>query len=78
MQASFKGHMLKRFHFQRNTDVSGVSGTGDVAQGVLFGDGQIAIHWEGPHSSIAIYKSLDDLLFIHGHDGATVIVWDDK
>jgi hypothetical protein len=69
--------MLKRFHFERNMDVSGVSGCGVVATGVLFDDGQIALHWESDHPSINIYRSIDDLLFIHGHEGATKIVWDD-
>jgi len=70
--------MLKRFHFDRKNDFSGVSGTGDhIASGVKFDDGQVALHWEGPHSSIGIYKSIEDLLFVHGHGGATIIIWDD-
>jgi len=68
----------RRFHFMRKVDVSGVSGTGDgVAFGVMFSDGQIALHWEGAHSSINIYQSMDDLLFIHGHEGSTRVIWDD-
>lgn len=69
--------MLKRFHFERAKDVSGISGCGAVAFGVMFSDGQIALHWEGDHSSINIYHSLGDLLFIHGHGGSTKIIWDD-
>jgi hypothetical protein len=70
--------MLRRFHFDRKVDCSGVSGAGDhIAFGVRFDDGQIALHWEGPHSSINIYRSIEDLLYVHGHAGATVIVWDD-
>ena len=69
--------MLKRFHLERAKDISGVSGCGIVACGVMFDDGQIALHWEGQHSSINIYKSLSDLEFIHGHEGSTRIVFDD-
>lgn len=69
--------MLKRFHLERAKDISGVSGCGTVAFGVMFCDGQIALHWEGLHSSINIYHSIDDLIHIHGHEGSTKIVWDD-
>jgi len=68
----------RRFHFLRTADHSGVSGTGDgIAFGVMFSDGQIALHWEGEHPSINIYRSEQDLMFVHGHGGATKIVWDD-
>ena len=69
--------MLKRFHLERAKDMSGISGVGVVAFGVLFGDGKIALHWEGNHSSLNIYNSVDDLIYIHGHDGSTKIIWDD-
>jgi len=68
---------LRRFHFERNEDKSGVSGCGRVATGVMFDDGQIALHWEGLHSSINIYHSIEDLLYVHGHNGATELIWDD-
>ena len=69
--------MLRRFHFQRQVDLSGVSGCGAVAFGVVFADGQVALHWEGCHASINIYRSISDLMFVHGHNGATELVWDD-
>jgi hypothetical protein len=46
--------------------------------GCLFEDsGQIALHWLGAHGSINIYSSISDLEFVHGHNGATKIVFDD-
>jgi hypothetical protein len=69
--------MLKTFKLERKVDVSGVSGCGIVALGVMFSDGQCALHWEGSHSSINIYHSLEDLLFVHSHNGASVVVFDD-
>lgn len=69
--------MLRRFHFDRKCDVSGVSGCGVVASGVMWDDGKVAIHWEGTHSSINIYNSIEDMIYIHGHNGSTTIVWDD-
>ena len=67
---------VKTFHFERVEDKSGISGCGLVAFGVMFGDGQIALHWESEHSSINIYRSLEDLMYVHGHNGATKLVWD--
>lgn len=68
--------MLRIFHLERKKDISGVSGTGTVAHGVVFEDGKVALHWEGTHSSINIYSSLDDLTFIHSHGDCTKIVFD--
>jgi hypothetical protein len=67
---------MRTFHLERLVDISGVSGVGRVADGVMFGDGKIALHWESEHSSINIYSSVDDLLCVHGHEGSTKIVWD--
>ncbi len=64
---------MKRFRVIRDMDVSGVSGTGYVAEGVLFRTGQCAVCWRSDHSSVNIYKSLDDVIFVHGHGGATKV-----
>ena len=66
---------MKFFQLQRDVDVSGVSGTGIVADGVVFPRGTTIIEWRGELSSTAIYKSIEDLEAIHGHNGATKIVW---
>jgi hypothetical protein len=70
---------IRRFHFERNTDLSGVSGVGRIAEGCLFVDtGDVVVHWLGKHPSINIYKSLEDVIFVHGHLGATEIIFDDN
>lgn len=69
---------MRRFHLQRSTDPSGVSGLGCVAEGVKFTDGRIAMRWLGTRSSIAIHKSLEDMIGVHGHEGATTLVWADE
>jgi hypothetical protein len=70
--------MMRRFHFLREKDASGVSGVGKVAEGCLFTDtGQVVVHWIGNHPSINIYNSIDDVMFIHGHAGMTKIIFDD-
>ena len=63
----------KRFYVLRKTDVSGVSGTGRVADGVEFGDGTVVIRWRTDTASTAIYASMGDLQAIHGHSGATTV-----
>lgn len=61
----------RRFRLMRNADVSGVSGTGHVADGVLFGDGTTVIRWRSAHRSTAVYACLRDAIKVHGHGGAT-------
>jgi hypothetical protein len=69
---------LRRFHFERLEDASGVSGCGKVAEGCLFTDtGEAVVHWLGNHGSINVYHSIDDVVHIHGHEGRTRIVFDD-
>lgn len=63
-------------HLQREMDVSGVSGTGRVAELALFSDGCVALHWMSEHPSTTLYASLEDAILIHGHDGSTQVVWD--
>ncbi|MFE4527047.1 hypothetical protein ACFRMO_07595 [Streptomyces anulatus] len=67
------GTPLRRFHLDRHEDATGVSGTGTVAAGVIFHDGTVAMRWMTGLSSTAIYSSIDDVLTIHGHNGATVV-----
>ena len=68
---------MRRFTLNRLTDETGVSGTGKVCEAVEFSDGSVALRWVSNLSSIAIYKSIADVVAIHGHDGKTVIEWID-
>lgn len=68
---------VRRFVLERREDVSGISGTGTVADGVVWPDGKVALCWRGPHSSIAVWPDLDTAMEIHGHGGMTVPVFVD-
>lgn len=68
---------MRRFELHRDDDVSGVSGNGVVAEGVEFRDGTAVLRWRGRLKSTAIYPNVADLEEIHGHEGATRIVWVD-
>ncbi|MFF6829612.1 hypothetical protein [Streptomyces longwoodensis] len=67
----------RRFHLQRATDITGVSGTGRVADGVLWPDGTASLRWRGDRPSTVTWDRLADAEHVHGHGGHTVIVWDD-
>jgi hypothetical protein len=67
---------MHTFHLQREHDVSGISGTGRVAEGVEFSDGTVAIRWMArEHQSTVVWSSIADVEAIHGHGGVTKIVW---
>jgi hypothetical protein len=68
---------VRRFYLDRQTDVSGTSGTGAVVEGVQFSDGTCVVHWLTSLSSFSWYKNVDDVLAIHGHGGATNLHWID-
>ena len=66
---------MRLFHLMRTEDESGVSGTGRVAEGVLFSNGWVALCWLSQRASVAFYASMADVEAIHGHDGKTAIVF---
>jgi len=69
--------MVRRFCLVRDEDVSGISGCGVVAEGVLFSTGRAVLAWVTRVQSVAIYDSMECLVSIHGHDGKTRVVWVD-
>jgi hypothetical protein len=68
---------MRRFWLQRDHDVTGTSGVGIVAEGVVLSSGAAVLSWLTEFSSIAIYPSIEILEKIHGHDGSTRVVWQD-
>lgn len=69
---------MRRFVLHRGVDVTGVSGAGDIAEGVVFNDGTVVLRWGGPHASTVIWPSLGDAMAVHGHDGRTYPRWLDE
>ena len=65
---------MKLFTLARVEDVSGVSGTGTVAEGVEFSDGVVVLRWiVGDYRSTVIWPSIEAVKAIHGHDGKTTV-----
>lgn len=67
----------RRFTLHRDVDVTGVSGTGTVADGVMWPDGTASVRWRGDHPSIVFWdRGWESVQHIHGHGGHTRVVWD--
>lgn len=66
---------MRLFKLNRVEDETGVSGTGEVAGGVVFPDGRVVMRWFTQTASTAFYDSISDVETIHGHDGKTLVVF---
>lgn len=82
---------VRRFELHRDTDVSGVSGAGVVADGVRYPrgclitwpdgtllqlpPGWVRLVWRGRHRSTVLWPSAESAEAVHGHGGATRLVW---
>jgi hypothetical protein len=77
---------LRRFLLVRNEDVSGVSGTGVIADGTLHAStGQATVVFRiredagpGVRSHYSYPEGMDTVEKIHGYDGLTQVVWIDE
>lgn len=65
----------RTFVLYRDSDPTGVSGTGTVADGCEFPDGTVVIRWRGETPSTVIWPSITAAVRVHGHGGSTRIVW---
>lgn len=71
------------FNLVREQDVTGISGTGIVAEGVQFSDGTTVLRWlkagtarpDKVKPTTVIHESVESVEALHGHNGATRIVW---
>lgn len=68
---------MRTYQVVRHEDVSGVSGTGVVADAVEFPNGKAAVSFRpGPLgvASVTVYDSIADAQKVHGHGGRTEFV----
>ncbi|WP_211658372.1 hypothetical protein [Phytoactinopolyspora halophila] len=68
----------RRFALVRHVDLTGVSGVGVVAYGVMFADGHVALRWCSDHPATSLWNSIDDLMAVHGHGDSTSVQWIDS
>lgn len=65
---------MNTFYLNRAEDGDELSGSGKVAEGVIFTDKTVALRWLKTPHSVGFYDSIEDLIFLHGHQGKTVII----
>lgn len=70
--------VIRTFKLQRDGDVSGVSGTGIVAEGAEFTNGMVAMTWLSPHPTVTVFANMRTLDLVHGHEGRTHVVFNDS
>lgn len=68
---------MRRFVLQRDTDVSGVSGVGVVAEGMEFSDGEVVLRWTSANPTSVVFhdNGIASVEAVHGHGGHTKVVW---
>lgn len=62
---------MKYFVLERKEDVTGISGIGTIAEGIVFSDGTVAYRWLSDIATTVIAENLDVVKTLHGHDGKT-------
>ena len=69
---------MRRFLLIRERDITGVSGTGIVAEGAEFTNGLAVMRWLREPYAVGVFQCVTDLLAVHGHEGATYIHFIDQ
>jgi hypothetical protein len=60
------------FVLVRDVDPTGVSGTGIVAEGVIWWNGTACLCWYGRYPAVTVWADgIAGIEAVHGHDGAT-------
>lgn len=68
---------MRRFMMLRRVDETGVSGTGHIADGVVFDDGTTVVRWRTATPGLTSFATLDHAKAVHGHDGKTTFEFHD-
>ena len=78
---------MRIFRVVRTQDITGVSGTGEVAEGIVFSDGTTVVRWKelsedsefyqrGVRATTVVFPNVEAVEALHGHNGATQIEYD--
>jgi hypothetical protein len=74
---SGKTFTMRTFKVHRDKDITGASGTGEVAEVCVYSTGWVTMCWLERNDkvvSVEVFTSLDHWVTVHGHDGATRLV----
>ena len=69
---------MKRFYLLRHEDLHSNSGTGVVAEGVIFDDGTGAFTWLTPIKTVTTFWKVGEVKKLHGHEGRTEVIIEGK
>lgn len=69
---------MKRFYLLRHEDVHSSSGTGVVAEGLVFDSKMAVMTWLSGFSTVTVFESINTVKALHGHEGRTEIIMEDK
>lgn len=69
---------MKTFYLMHLEDVHGNSGTGVVAEGIIFDSGMCAMTWLSDIATVTTFRRIQDVSRLHGHDGKTIVVVEGK
>ncbi len=61
---------MRTFKLVRNEDLTGISGTGFIAEGIEFSNGKVALMWNRSNS-LGLFDTMQEMLNVHGHNGST-------
>lgn len=67
--------VARMFILNRKEDATGTSGTGVVAEGIEFSNGQCVVHWLSQLETVSVYANVRVVERLHGHDGRTTVDW---
>ena len=69
--------MARRFYLVRD-DHDVVNAAGQVAEGILFSSGKVALNWKAKPSSLQTFDSMADLMTVQDRNGITRVQWLDQ
>jgi hypothetical protein len=76
--STVKKSFAKRFILNRLQDVTGTSGTGIVAEGMVFSGGKVALTWFSHYGAVNVYDSIEVVKVLHGHSEMTLVEFIDS
>jgi hypothetical protein len=69
---------MKTFYLLRHDDIHGNSGTGVVAEGIIFDSGMAVMTWLSEISTVTVFRRIVDVEKLHGHEGKTEVIVEGK
>lgn len=67
--------VVRRGRLVRSVDVTGVSGTGHVADLEQLADGRVVVAWRGETPTVTVHASWSSVERVHLHGGASRVGW---